>query len=103
MPHNFTESGATIALLLRHAMDRGFKEIEVTQAAQDAWLKLLRKGRGPFLGMLADCTPGYYNNEGQPQGDGAELMVGHPKGPMAFFKYLEKWRRSGKFKGLEFR
>ena len=103
IPHNFTESGATIALLVRHAMDRGFKEIEVKREAQDAWIELLRKGRGPLLGMLADCTPGYYNNEGQPLRDGADLMVGHPRGPMAFFKHLEKWRRSGKFKGLEFR
>jgi len=103
IPHNFTESGATIALMIRHAMNRGAKEIEVTKPAQDAWIKLLRKGRGPIIGALADCTPGYYNNEGQPLVEGSELMVGHPKGPMAFFKYLEKWRRSGKFKGLEFR
>jgi cyclohexanone monooxygenase len=103
VPHNFTESGATIALMIRSALDRGCKEIEVTQAAQDAWIKLLRKGRGNMLGALSDCTPGYYNNEGQPLGDGAELMVGHPRGPMAFFKHLEKWRRSGRFKGLEFR
>jgi cyclohexanone monooxygenase len=103
VPHNFTESGATIARMLRFAQDQGAKEIEVTQAAQDAWLKLLRKGRGNFIGALADCTPGYYNNEGQPLGEGADLMVGHPRGPMAFFKYLKKWRQSGKFKGLEFR
>ena len=103
VPHNFTEAGATIARMIRHAIDEGFQEIEVTQKAQDAWIKLLRRGRGPMLGMLADCTPGYYNNEGQPLGEGAELMVGHPRGPMAFFKYLKKWRRSGKFKGLEFR
>ncbi len=103
VPHNFTESGATIARVLRHAVDHGHDEIEVTQAAQDAWIKLLLKGRGNMLGALSDCTPGYYNNEGQPLGEGAELMVGHPRGPMAHFKYLEKWRRSGKFKGLEFR
>ena len=84
-------------------MDHGFEEIEVTQAAQDAWIKLLRKGRGNMIGALSDCTPGYYNNEGQPLAEGSELMVGHPRGPMAFFKHLEKWRRSGKFKGLEFR
>ena len=104
IPHNFTESGATIARTIRHAMDSGSQEIEVTQAAQDAWIKLLLKGnRGPMIGALSDCTPGYYNNEGQPLSEGSELMVGHPKGPVAFFKYLEKWRRSGKFKGLEFR
>jgi hypothetical protein len=29
--------------------------------------------------------------------------MGHPRGPVAFFKYLNKWRNSGKFEGLEFR
>jgi hypothetical protein len=74
-----------------------------TEPPAAAWIKLLLKGRGPIIGALSDCTPGYYNNEGQPLVEGSELMVGHPKGPMAFFKYLEKWRQSGKFKGLEFR
>ena len=91
-------------MMVRHAEDDGgFKEIEVTQAAQDAWIKLLRKGRGNLIGALSDCTPGYYNNEGQPRGDGAELIVGYPRGPVSFFKYLKKWRESGRFKGIEFR
>ena len=104
VPHNFTESGATIARTIRFALDSGSREIEVTEAAQDAWIKLLLKGnRGFMIGALSDCTPGYYNNEGQSLAEGSELMVGYPKGPVAFFKYLDKWRRSGKFKGLAFR
>ncbi|MEK9824298.1 MAG: hypothetical protein VW840_19200 [Gammaproteobacteria bacterium] len=103
VPHNFTESGLTIAKMIRHAMDKGFKEIEVTQKAQDAWLKLLGRGaRNRMAGMLSECTPGYYNNEGQADGLAGRLM-GHPRGPVAFFKYLKKWRNSGKFKGLVFR
>jgi len=103
VPHNFTESGLTIAKMIRHAMDKGCKEIEVTQKAQDAWLKLLGRGaRNRMAGMLSECTPGYYNNEGQADGLAGGLM-GHPRGPVAFFKYLKKWRNSGKFKGLVFR
>jgi len=29
--------------------------------------------------------------------------VGYPAGPMAYFKYLDEWRESGEFEGLEFR
>ena len=50
-----------------------------------------------------DCTPGYYNNEGQDPGPGAKYYVGYPAGAMAFFKYLDGWRTSGAFEGLEFR
>ncbi len=105
VPHNFTESGLTIAMVVRHAMDEGASEIEVTRKAEDAWLALLGRGRGArarMTGMLAKCTPGYYNNEGQ-EGGLASLAMGYPRGPVAFFKYLKKWRSSGSFKGLEFR
>ena len=53
--------------------------------------------------MLNDpnCTPGYYNNEGQPS-ELARYAVGYPLGALAFFRYLEAWLASGKFEGLEF-
>lgn len=103
VPHNFVEAGRTIAMMVRHAIDNGHKEIEVTQKAQDGWIKLLRRGRGNLIGALSDCTPGYYNNEGQPAGTGSELQVGYPKGPVKFFKFLKQWRESGRFKGIAFR
>jgi cyclohexanone monooxygenase len=55
-----------------------------------------------MIGMN-DCTPGYYNNEGQPAGPGAKYAVGHPAGPSAYFQYIDAWRKDGKFDGLEFR
>ena len=48
-----------------------------------------------------DCTPGYYNNEGQDTG--SFLGRGYPYGPSAYFAYIDKWRTSGTFDGLEFR
>jgi hypothetical protein len=48
-----------------------------------------------------DCTPGYYNNEGQDPGQ--FLGYGYPYGPSAYFTYIDKWRASGTFDGLEFR
>ena len=49
-----------------------------------------------------DCTPGYYNNEGQGIPESAKLNVGYPAGPTAYFKYIREWRESGKFDGIEF-
>ena len=88
---------------MRHALDHGFREVEVTPAAQEAWIQLLLSGPGMFIGASPDCTPGYYNNEGQPRGKGAELFVGYPLGATAFFKYIKDWRETGRFEGLEFR
>ena len=49
-----------------------------------------------------DCTPGYYNNEGQAPDPAARLNVGYPAGAAAFFKYIDGWREAGDFKGLSF-
>ncbi|MBI1200671.1 MAG: NAD(P)-binding protein [Phenylobacterium sp.] len=103
VPHNLTESGRTIALTIKHALDVGAREVEVTQEAQDAWVSLLLTGPGRMMMGASDCTPGYYNNEGQDPGPAAKLNVGYPAGPSAYFRYLEDWRSSGKFEGLEFR
>jgi cyclohexanone monooxygenase len=102
VPHNLTESGRTIAMTIKHALDHGYDEIEVTKEAEDAWVDLLLTGGGRMLGA-PDCTPGYYNNEGQDPGPRARLNVGYPQGAMAFFRYIDEWRRSGDFEGLAFR
>jgi hypothetical protein len=76
--------------------------VEVTREAENAWVELLLTGPGRVLAS-PDCTPGYYNNEGQDPGPRARLNVGHPHGPAAYFAHIDQWRRSGTFEGLQFR
>ncbi len=102
VPHNLTEAGKTIAVTIARALGNGFSEIEATKEAEDAWVELLLSGPGRMLGS-PDCTPGYYNNEGQDLGLRARLNVGYPQGPMAYFRYIRQWRTSGTFDGLAFR
>ena len=102
VPHNLTEAGETIAATVRRALDAHAREVEVTKEAEDAWVALLLTGAGMMIGSL-DCTPGYYNNEGQDPRPHAKLNVGYPAGANAYFRYLDEWRRSGTFDGLEFR
>jgi cyclohexanone monooxygenase len=102
VPHNLTEAGRTIAAIVRHAQDQGAREVEVTKAAEEAWVALLLTGMGRMIGS-PDCTPGYYNNEGQDPGPAARLAVGYPAGAAAYFKYIDGWRTSGEFEGLAFR
>ncbi|HWA61003.1 MAG TPA: NAD(P)/FAD-dependent oxidoreductase [Caulobacteraceae bacterium] len=102
VPHNLTDSGLTIAQVVQHTLELGKQEVEVTKEAEDAWVALLLTGVGRMLGS-PDCTPGYYNNEGQDPGPAARLNVGYPAGATAYFKYIDDWRRSGQYEGLEFR
>ncbi|HTD49073.1 MAG TPA: NAD(P)/FAD-dependent oxidoreductase [Acidimicrobiia bacterium] len=100
--HNLTEAGSTIAAIVRHAIDVGATRVEVTKTAEEAWMQQLDSSPASFLGN-PDCTPGYYNNEGQPLGPKARFaMSGYPLGPVAFFEFIERWRTSGDFEGLAF-
>ncbi|MFC6197541.1 flavin-containing monooxygenase [Ponticaulis profundi] len=100
-PHNLTEAGTTIATILTEAEKQRAKVIEADKAAEDAWVGIIAKNAGMMIGG-PDCTPGYYNNEGQPMDERARLAAGYPSGPVAFFKYIDKWRTAGDFKGLNF-
>ena len=99
VPHNITDSARTIAAVVEYAVGGGFAAVEPSQAAEDAWVELLLSGPGSMIGG-PDCTPGYYNNEGHDTG--AFLGRGYPYGPSAYFAYIDKWRTSGTFDGLEF-
>ena len=105
-PHNLSEGGRTIATIVRHATDHDITAVEATAEAEADWMEmLLGSGRVFGAGFLADCTPGYYNNEGRPATPGSGLIaaVGYPDGPVAFFAFMEKWRTDGQLEGLDLR
>ena len=101
VPHNWMETGTTIAAIVRHMTDHGIAAAEPEVQAQDEWVKLLLSGPGTMINS-PDCTPGYYNNEGRPADDRARFAVGYPAGALAFFNYMKGWRTDGAFKGLAF-
>ena len=100
---NLTEAGTTIAKVVGHALATGAEEVETTAEAEQAWITMLEGSPRAFLGN-SDCTPGYYNNEGHEIGRKQRLGAsGYPAGPVAFWQFIEQWRTSGEFEGLDFR
>jgi cation diffusion facilitator CzcD-associated flavoprotein CzcO len=101
--HNFGDAGATIAAVVRHALEVGAEQVEVTKEAEDAWVDMLEHQQARMTSD-PDCTPGYYNNEGLPVGRREKLNgSGYPEGPVPYFHYIREWRSNGAFEGLEFR
>lgn len=99
---NLVEAGTSVASIVAHARAIGAEQVEVTADAERRWVELL-EGSGMALLGNPDCTPGYYNNEGHPMGRRERLNTcGYPGGPVAFFNYIDAWRRAGTFDGLEF-
>ncbi len=100
--HNFVESGTTTAAIIRHALSTNATRVEVDPAAEEAWVALVETAPTSFL-FDPECTPGYYNNEGQEMTTKTLRQTrGYPEGPVAFFSYIDRWRTSGDFTGLRF-
>ncbi len=100
--HNLVEAGTTIASVVAHALEIDADEVEVTAEAENEWIEMIQGNPRSFFGN-PECTPGYYNNEGQPIGRLETLNAGgYPEGSVAYFKYIDQWRTSGEFKGLKF-
>ena len=101
-PHALNEQGQHIAYIVKQAQDRGVRRIEVSEAAESAWVQtiigLARLGQK----FLEECTPGYYNNEGKP-GERSGQNGFYGGGSEAFFKLLREWRAAGGLDGLELR
>lgn len=100
VPTNFAEAAKTVAATVRHTLDGGLRTFEAGQRAQDDWIDMLLE-RGRRNGS-PDCTPGYYNNEGEQPGPRQRLNVGYPDGAGAFFALMDRWRATGAFEGLDF-
>jgi len=101
IPHNIVDHAKTVAQVVSHAESEGYKAVEPTKEAEDEWVNLILKTQA---GMLAstECTPGFWNNEGQGWDQKFRQAQGHPGGAEGFFKHIEEWRNSGKYEGLEF-
>jgi cyclohexanone monooxygenase len=101
IPHNIVDHAKTIAQVVRHAEAAGFAEVEPTPEAEDSWVNLILT-TGPSLIASPDCTPGFWNNEGQGWSKEFRQAQGHPDGPDGFFQHIEAWRNNGAFAGLQF-
>ncbi|MGH7016125.1 MAG: monooxygenase, partial [Caulobacteraceae bacterium] len=65
-----------------------------------AWVETIVSSAIQRQKFQEECTPGYYNNEGQPSALAARNGP-YGKGPVAFAALLAEWRAKGDLEGLE--
>ncbi len=73
--------------------------MEPSRQAQDEWVRIIREASITDRKFWRECTPGYYNNEGE---EVFRSHLGEPYGPgfYAFDQLLKEWRDQGDMKGL---
>jgi cyclohexanone monooxygenase len=101
-PHALNEQSKHIAYIVKHAVDRGVRSVEVSEAAEAAWIDTIIQLSRLAQNFLEECTPGYYDNEGKP-GERSGQNGFYGGGSEAFFKILRDWRAAGALEGLELR
>lgn len=100
--HTLEETARHVAHLVAE-FERSGVVADVTPEAEQAYVEQLTGTGGLALlgsrSFLEDCTPGRWNNEGDPSGRPSR-WVNFPGVSSAYFAMLEKWRDNGEFAEL---
>jgi cyclohexanone monooxygenase len=92
-----------VSYIINEVLARGKQEVEVAEAAEEAWVEEIVKLAGTGAqAFLAECTPGYYNREGQGSGGNMQNSPYAP-GINAFNALLAAWREKGNLEGMTLR
>ncbi|MGP3943340.1 flavin-containing monooxygenase [Streptomyces sp. 6N106] len=89
--HILDEQAIHVAEVLAQARKRRARYVEPTTEAEAAWRATIREKAADLYAFQAECTPGYYNNEGMPR----ERSESFGDGPIAFHDLLRRWRADG--------
>ena len=101
-PHAMNEQAKHIAYIIRQVAQSNAKVVEATEEAEQEWVQEIIKMSRLSESFQAECTPGYYNNEGKPNPKSVQ-NGSYGAGPVKFFKVIEAWREEGTLAGLELR
>ncbi len=102
IPHVLDVQSRHVSYIIQHAREHEVRTIDVEERAENEWVQKVIDASLANLGFLEACTPGYYNNEGQPNGDMLRRNGPYAPGIMKFAKVLDSWREEGNLAGLEF-
>ncbi|MEV0904390.1 flavin-containing monooxygenase [Streptomyces hokutonensis] len=115
LPPNYTQGTAAVNFV--HTLEETVRHVaflvaeferlgvvaDVTRTAEDEYVQRVVAGSGLALlgggSFLKDCTPGRWNNEGDPEGR-PRKNVNYPGTSTAYFSMLEEWRQRGDLTGL---
>ena len=98
-PHLLGEQAGHLAHIVDHALTNGITTVEVTPEAEAEWVQKVIDTSRVSLAFLESCTPGYYNNEGQPLRRAAQ-NASYGGGSIEYFQILADWRESGDLPGM---
>lgn len=79
-----------VAKIIKRTIDSGASSFDVTKEAEDGWRRAMRQKAPPIQKFLADCTPGYLNNEGHVDDSALRLSI-YGGGSLEYAAILKDW------------
>jgi cyclohexanone monooxygenase len=93
--HLLTEQADHLTEILSWCVRHSVRRIEVRDDAEKRWVDTLRDKRSPHQARIdKECTPGYFNNEGNLNEASYRASV-YGGGPLEFFDLCRRWRHNG--------
>ncbi|MEQ8693455.1 MAG: hypothetical protein RIC89_21770, partial [Pseudomonadales bacterium] len=97
----FDDQAVHVSFIIDQVLGSGHKSVEPSAEAEDAWVQQIVALAGTgATAFLQECTPGYYNQEGQGNRGNMQNSPYAP-GINAFNKLLKDWREQGGLEGME--
>ncbi|MQY31126.1 flavin-containing monooxygenase [Nocardia aurantia] len=95
----FEQQADHIAYIISQTLARGAKVVEPTEEAEEGWVQTVRAHSIDNSQFTSECTPGYYNSEGEPNG---RSFLGDPfwGGFYVLEELLQGWRDAGDLEGM---
>ena len=100
--HKLGVQSEHISYIIQHAKSHEVREIDITEDAENEWVQTVIDTSLDNIGFLESCTPGNFNNEGQPNDPLRRRNGPFVPGIMRYQKKLDKWRSEGNLEGLVF-
>ncbi|MBV1881323.1 MAG: NAD(P)/FAD-dependent oxidoreductase [Pseudomonadales bacterium] len=101
VPHALNEQAKHIAYILDEVRKRGKTKVEATPEGVQRYVDEIKKFAKVGEKFYEECTPGYYNSEGNQENKDGFFSDMYGAGPIQFFRVLDDWRKTGELEGLE--
>ena len=94
IPHRILRQAEHAVSVIDTMLGSGVAVMEVSPEAEQRWAEVIKRvhTRGDIEDQLRECTPGYYNNEGDLSGDTPVIAAGYGAGTDAFIAEVASWR-----------
>ena len=101
VPQTLDKQAKHITYMLSEVRAKGANKIEVSHEAEQDWVAEMNSKANVGAQFRAECTPGYYNNEGRAGNPHGFFANQYMAGPIRFFEILDEWRSAGDLRGCK--